>query len=274
MAFIKYQSKSIYYENHGQGDRVVVLLNGIMMSTASWQAFIPVLKERFQVIVFDFFDQGQSDFYEAAYSQDLQVEVLKELLKQLNLKDKKITLMGISYGGEVAMRFALESPQAIDALILSNTTAYTNKQLKIIGDSWIEVAKTYNGKSFFQVTIPPIYSTGFYEKNYEWLEKRQTYFEETFKPDWYEAFIRLVKSAENHDVRNRLHEIKMPVLVIGAENDMITPIACQREIVDAIDDATFLVIEDCGHASMYEKPKAFVTAITGFLMFSESEYSL
>lgn len=62
MAFIKYQSKSIYYESHGQSDKVVVLLNGIMMSTASWQAFIPVLKETFQVIVFDFFDQGQSDF--------------------------------------------------------------------------------------------------------------------------------------------------------------------------------------------------------------------
>jgi pimeloyl-ACP methyl ester carboxylesterase len=66
----------------------------------------------------------------------------------------------------------------------------------------------------------------------------------------------------------------MPVLVLGAENDMITPIACQREIVEAIDNASFLVIEDCGHASMYEKPKAFVTAITGFIMFGESEYTI
>lgn len=87
-------------------------------------------------------------FYDGPYNQDLQVGVLKALLKHLNLKDKKITLMGISYGGEVAMRFALESPKVIDALILSNTTAYTNKQLKIIGDSWIDVAKSYNGRAF------------------------------------------------------------------------------------------------------------------------------
>lgn len=274
MAFLNYHSKSIYYEVHGENKNVLLMLNGIMMSSASWQPFIPVLKKSFQIVLLDFFDQGQSDFYEGTYSQDLQVDVLKELMHHLDLKDKKVTLMGISYGGEVAMNFALEAPELIDALILANTTAYTNKQLKIVGDSWIDVAKTYNGKSFFQVTIPPIYSTGFYEKNYKWLEKRQAHFEVAFKAPWYEGFIRLVKSAEKHDVRSRLHELKMPVLVLGAKNDMITPIACQREIVEAIEDATFLVIEDCGHASMYEKPKAFVTAITGFIMFSESDYIL
>lgn len=274
MATLNYQSKDIYYEVHGDSKNVLIMLNGIMMSSASWQAFIKTLEQSFQVVLIDFFDQGKSDYYEAPYTQALQVEVVKAVLKHLDLKNKNVTLMGISYGGEVAMHFALEAPELIDALILANTTAYTNKQLKIIGDSWIDVAKTYNGKKFFQVTIPPIYSMEFYENNYEWLEKRQTYFETTFKKEWYEGFIRLVKSAESHDVRKRLSELKMPVLIIGSEHDVITPLACQRVLSQAIEQSTFVIMADCGHASMYEKPKAFISNISGFALFSNAEYNI
>ena len=42
MAFLEFEGKQVYYEMHGEGEPLLIL-NGIMMSTASWKAFIPVL---------------------------------------------------------------------------------------------------------------------------------------------------------------------------------------------------------------------------------------
>lgn len=274
MSYIEVNKRKIYYEVHGEREAVLVLCNGIMMSCSSWQPFLPALTEKFKVILFDFFDQGQSDFYREAYTQSLQVDVLKAVLKEINQPKEAITLLGISYGGEVAMQLVMDAPQLVGKLILANTTAYTHRQLKVIGDSWIKAAESYDGSQFFQLTIPPIYSPGFYEKNHRWLEDRQKKFQNLFQADWYDGFIRLVKSAENFDVREQLSSISLPVLVLGAEDDLITPLACQRDLAERIDQATLMIFSECGHASMYEKPRDFITALTGFALFGHQKYPL
>lgn len=274
MSYIEVNRRKVYYEVHGQGQEILVLCNGIMMSCLSWKPFLPALAEKFKVILFDFFDQGQSDFYNKVYTQSLQVDVLKAVLKEIDEPKESITLLGISYGGEVAMQLVMEEPDLVGKLILANTTAYTHRQLKVIGDSWIEAAESYDGRKFFQLTIPPIYSPGFYEKNHQWLEGRQKNFQNLFQADWYDGFVRLVKSAENFDVRNHLSSISIPVLVLGAEDDLITPLSCQRDLAERINQATLMIFSNCGHASMYEKPRDFITAVTGFALFGHKNYSL
>lgn len=272
MAFLEVNQKKAYYEIHGEGEQTLVILNGIMMSSASWQPFVHFLKKQMQVVLIDFFDQGKSDYLEGDYNQEVQVDLVHSLLEALDLK--QVTLLGISYGGEVAMRYAVNKPSRLSKLILANTTAYTNQQLKAIGDSWVYAAKTHDGKQFFKATIPPIYSTGFYEARVEWLEAREKLFVTLFDEKWYDGFIRLVKSAESHDVRNRLHQINIPTLIIGSDQDLITPVVCQEVLFEAINDARFLVIKDCGHASMYEKPIEFFTSVVGFMTLADETFNL
>lgn len=270
MAFIKLNDYDVYYEQHGDSPKTLVILNGIMMSTASWQPFISFLANHFSVVLVDFFDQGQSAYCEQAYTQKLQVTLVKKLLDHLQCDD--VTLLGISYGGEVAMQFAMENPSDIKGLILANTTAYTNKQLKAIGDNWIHAAETQCGQKFFKATIPPIYSQSFYESRYEWLNEREKMFESAFAPKWYDGFIRLVQSAETHDVREKLSCIEAVTLVIGSDEDLITPIDHQKYLAAHIPKAHFLEIKSCGHASMYEKPKEFWSAVVGFMLTRDANF--
>lgn len=272
MAIFKHKGQDIYYEVHGEGSKTLMILNGIMMSTTSWQPFVPHLKANYKVILVDFHDQGKSAFMSESYTNDIQVDLVLELMANLDLKD--VTLLGISYGGEIAMRLAIRDDSRLNQLILANTTAYTNHQLKAIGDNWINAAKTYDGKQFFKATIPPIYSMLFYETHIEWLEAREKMFASAFSKEWYDGFIRLVISAEEHDVRDKLSLIKVPTLVIGADQDIITPLSCQRELVDAIQEAHFIVIQDCGHASMYEQPVAFISAINGFMQTDNTVFKI
>ena len=272
MAFLEFRGKKVYYEIHGDQEQTLLILNGIMMSSASWQAFLPMLIKHQKVVLVDFFDQGKSDDLEGSYTQAIQVAVVHELISALKLT--QVTLLGISYGGEVAMKVAIEHKGLIDRLILANTTAYTNQQLKAIGDAWIYAANTCDGKIFFKNTIPPIYSSGFYERNIQWLTAREAVFEKAFDERWYQGFARLVVSAETHDARQRLNEIDVPTLIIGAEEDFITPLSCQRELHEHIKSSKFVVIQDCGHASMYEKPTEFFSTVLGFISIAHETFTI
>lgn len=272
MATFKHMDKDIYYEVHGDSETTLVVLNGIMMSTASWQAFIPHLKKHYKVVLVDFHDQGKSEFMDEGYSNDIQVDVVLELMKLLDLKE--VVLMGISYGGEIAMRLAIKDASRLKQLILSNTTAYTNQQLKAIGENWIYAAQTHDGAQFFKATIPPIYSMGFYENHIEWLTNREKLFISAFSHEWYDGFIRLVNSAENHDVRDQIHQIEVPTLVISADEDIITPLPCQYELMAALKNAHHVELKNCGHASMYEQPTAFMTAVNGFIKTNNDDFNI
>ena len=97
----------LYYEVHGEG-KPLVLLNGIMMNTMSWAEHIPDLKDHYQVITYDMRDQGQSSRLEEGYRIDVHAEDLKKLLDHLGLRTANI--LGVSYGGQVALIFSLKFP--------------------------------------------------------------------------------------------------------------------------------------------------------------------
>lgn len=252
--------KRIYYEVHGVG-KPLVLLNGIMMTTKSWAPFIDEISQHYQLILLDFIDQGQSDSAESNYQQEEQVEVLNGLLSHLNLE--KIMLFGISYGGEVALQFVTKYPEKIERLLLFNTCAETNYWLEEIGNAWIEAMGSPLG--FYLATIPVIYSPHFFSKRRQWMEKRKAVLVELFSSQTYlERMKRLIQSAENYDVKDRLKQINCPTLVVGAQLDMVTPIEQQEFIHKQIENSKFVVIPNSGHASMYEKPDEFLTLLLGF----------
>lgn len=261
MATFDFEGHSIYYEQHGSG-KPVVILNGIFMSCASWQAFLPVFAQR-RLILVDMIDQGKSAKVDFEYTQALQVRVVLAALDHLGID--KTDLVGISYGGEVAMQLAIQHPGRVDRLVLSNTAPNTSSWLRDIGHAWEYAYQSYDGHQFFKTCIPIIYSPQFYEKNYAWASAREDLFVEVFTPEVYDAFGRLTRSAEQHDVRDSLGRITAHTLVISSEYDYVTPLYQQQELVRAIPKAGQVVVQDAGHAVMYEKPNEFAAIVLGFI---------
>ena len=262
MPHTNYQGKRIYYEVHGEGEPLVIL-NGIMMSTASWSMFLPELTRDNQVILLDFFDQGQSDKMTHSYKQDLQVKVVKAVVDEL--KFASINLLGISYGGEVALQFAIRYGHFVDKLLLFNTTAWTNPWLDDIGAGWKQVAKLNDGELFYNVTIPIIYSPSFYTQNAAGMNARKEILKDIFNPSFLASMYRLIESAEGYDIRDQLSDIKAKTMIVGSDFDFITPAPNQQEIYKGIPHSTYYEIKNCGHASMYEKPLEFLNILKGYL---------
>lgn len=273
MAYFNFQNKKVYYEVHGEG-KPLVILNGIMMSTASWKPFVDVFSQQNKLVLVDFLDQGQSDkLVNKTYTQQLQVDVINALFEHLNLTN--VSLMGISYGGEVAQQFAVQYQSKLERLLLFNTCAYTSPLLGDIGKAWNLAAESKSGEAYYYTTIPVIYSPAYYARRLEWMRNREKVLIPVFaNPTFSEAMVRLTKSADTHDVRKQLGEITIPTLVVSSDQDMITPMLEQDLMVKGLKNAHHVILTNTGHASMYEQPLLFASLVFGFVNVKATDYQI
>ena len=274
MSTFNYKGKIVFYQLDGDSFKPKLLvLNGIMMSTKSWEPFIETWLEHFNVLRVDFLDQGQSEKMSENYTQDLQVDLLKSLLDELKIK--QINLVGISYGGEIALLFALKYQDYVKRLILFNSSAYTNPLLKDIGRSWIKAGQTRDGSLYYKTTIPIIYSASYYESKIEWMQKREEILTPIFSnPVFLDAMERLTLSAESYDVRDDLDKLNIHTLIITADEDFLTPRKEQEYLAKKIKNAHWMTLPGVGHASMYENPLLFTSLIVGFFLTNKEVYNI
>lgn len=264
MPYEKVNGVIINYQLSGEGKEVLVILNGIMMSTTSWNDIIPAYDKYFRVLRVDFRNQGQSQYVDDYFPIDIHIEDLKQLLDRLGIT--KASFLGISYGAKVAMLFTLAYPHSVKSLVVCNTTARVTKHLRAIGDSWDEAARLYDGERFFKLVMPFIYSSCFYEKNYKWIKERENMFGRILNKEWFEAYLRLSASTADYDIVDKLNQILTPTLCIASSMDIITPVAEVRMIHEGIPNSSFVIIPDAGHACCYERKEEFNTAVLGFLL--------
>lgn len=268
--YFSFNDKQIYYETYGKG-KPIILLNGIMMSTASWKAFIPSLSEQNMLVLVDFLDQGKSADMTENYDQALQVELVANLMDEL--KFKSASVMGISYGGEVALKLAVKYPSRVDRLLLFNTTAKTCDRLRDVGRGWNRIGESGDGAAYYDATIPVIYSAKFYSERLEWMRAREKKLAPLFGDRGFQARMkRLVISSDYHDCSADIKKIDCPTLVVACEDDVLLPRPEQDFIASQIKGAQYVVLPDCGHASMYEKPLLFASLILGFVNVKDTEY--
>ncbi len=263
-----YEGKKIAYKIDGEGlEKPLVLLNGIMMSMASWEPFMANLVVNRKIIRIDMMDQGLSEKMETNYTIYNQSKMVMALLDFLKID--RYDLFGISYGAHVALTIGTIDVNRVNKLAVFNCLPNTNNLLRDIGISWIEAAKHNDSELFFYNTIPVIYSTNFYVKNSSWLERRKPLLLKVFQKPFLQSMIRLINSGEDYDVREDLHKIKANTLVVGSTNDLLTPADLTKSITQYIDNSKYIEIPECGHASMYEKPNEFISILLGFLIHSD-----
>jgi len=265
-----YKNKHIYYEVHGNQEPLI-LLNGIMMSTKSWQPLLKAFKN-YQVILIDLFDQGQTDDH-ASYTINDQSDLVIHIMDVLALK--RVHLVGISYGGEVALHIATKAQSRIQTLHIFHSACYTDKDLYNLGETWLELTKNLKGDAFYEATIPYIYGKTFKNEHASWMRARETMLRTVFKQEnFLNRMHRLTQSSQHFDCRNELHQASIPTIIVSGSEDVLIPIKYQQEIKKYMKHASHIIVENVGHAMMYEKPEMFVSLINGFISTSQLKITI
>ena len=94
----------------------ILLIHGIGDNSTTWSTVQTKLAQRFTVIAPDLLGHGKSDKPRADYSVAAYANGMRDLLSVLDIE--RVTVVGHSLGGGVAMQFAYQFPQLVDRLIL------------------------------------------------------------------------------------------------------------------------------------------------------------
>src|SRR6201997_5841508 len=94
----------------------IVMLHGVGDSSTTWEPVHAKLAQRFTVIAPDLLGHGDSDKPRADYSLAAFANGMRDLLIALGID--RVTVVGHSYGGGVAMQFAYQYPQPVERIVL------------------------------------------------------------------------------------------------------------------------------------------------------------
>lgn len=250
----------IYYELHGPEDAdVLVLSNGVLMSTASWAFQTPMLSQHYRLLLYDCRGMWQSDHPPGPYTMELHADDLAGLLDALDIERAHIG--GTSYGAEVSMVFAVKYPERTRSLIVTSAVSQLDPQLKGLADIWTEAARLRNPELLYQVVYPLTFSENWIRGNQPTLDlARQRY--ESFD---FDALLELFLCFSALDITSDLHRIIAPTLVVAGELDALKPRRYSDIIAREISKAEYALIPRAGHAAMWERPGVFNSLILGFL---------
>ncbi|MDO9087922.1 MAG: alpha/beta hydrolase [Anaerolineaceae bacterium] len=260
MPLINVNNINLYYELHGSSDgETLVLSNGILMSTASWNFQISVLSKHMRVLVYDCRGMWQSDHPIEQYTMETHADDLFELLNALDID--KAHIAGISYGSEISMVFALKYPHKTKTLLLFDGVSHIGPLLKSFGDTWVAAAKEKNAELLLKVTTPLNFSE-------EWIVKNSKLFpilEEKYRSLDFDAFIRLMDCFYNLNITEELQNIHIPTLVAVGEKDILKTRSYSQKIAERIPQSEFYVVPGSAHAMCLEKPNEFNSLVLGFV---------
>ena len=260
------KGKKLYYEVVGEKNfkGTVFFLNGVMASTSSWRDQTRVLeKEGYKVVMHDFIGQLLSDKIDGEYSfREHSIDLL-ELITFLN--EENIHLVGTSYGGEVAMKFASMYPELVKSITIIDSVSELDDKLIDSVSNWIELASTYDGELFFRGMLPSIYGKTYIKNNKEMLDKRAIAMNSIPK-SYFDGQISLYKTfIDDVFMTDILKDIKCPSLVVVGEEDTLKPIKFSEIISENIANSKMAIIPDCGHVTIFEKPEELNKLIIEFL---------
>jgi pimeloyl-ACP methyl ester carboxylesterase len=262
---VQANGQELYYELHGEGPPLILVM-GIGYDSSLWTlAQVPVLSTQFQVILVDNRDAGRSSKAIQPYRIADMADDLASLLDALGIQ--RTHLLGLSMGGMIAQEFALRHRDRLDRLVLAGTGAAPARSAvdPIQIWSWVK-ANDATGEVFGAQQFVSLFSTAFL-RNHEAVCETAELLASNPYPMSPEAYGRQADAYRQFDALDRLPAITSPTLVIVGEQDLLTPPWIAREVAEAIPGARFEVIRGDGssHVMPIERPDEFNRLVLDFL---------
>ncbi|MFO7794987.1 MAG: alpha/beta fold hydrolase [Promethearchaeati archaeon] len=260
----KINDTELYYEIHGEGYPVVMIM-GLGANIYWWTPeFLEPMKNNFQTIIFDNRDAGRSDHANEQYQiADLATDTIK-LMDMLNID--KAHILGISMGGMIAQEVTLNYPERVNKLVLCSTNCGGAKSILPSQDLLAQLTQDrgeLSQKEIIEKTIPLLYTNEFIDKNPEYIERTK---EQLMKaPIQPEAYERQIQSLLSFNTGRKLKKIEHQTLVIHGKKDILVPPQNGQILTDLITNATLKYFEKSAHAIFSHEPEKVTTTVLDFL---------
>lgn len=258
----------------------ILLIHGIGDNSTTWGTVQPKLAQRFTVIAPDLLGHGKSDKPRADYSVAAYANGMRDLLSVLDID--RVTVVGHSLGGGVAMQFAYQFPQFVDRLILVAAGGVT-KDVNIA----LRVASLPMGSEALALlrlplVLPTLQCAGRVAgtvlgttKMGRDLAEMMRILADLPEPTASSAFARTLRAVV--DWRGQVVTMldrcylteSVPVQLIWGSHDSVIPVSHARLAHAAMPGSRLEVFEGSGHFPFHDDPDRFVETVERFIDSSE-----
>ncbi|WP_047864833.1 alpha/beta fold hydrolase [Rubrobacter aplysinae] len=248
---------------YGGSKDPLVLLHAFPLHGGMWEPQLEALAESRRVILPDYpgFGRAASEPVPAVPEMGYYAEALRELLDRLGLE--RVVLGGISMGGYVAFAALRGFPERISGLILADTNAAPDTEEARRGRNETAALIAESGVGILPGLLTErLLSEHTRRESPQTVERVQQMMLDS-SPDGVVAALGALR--ERPDSTPLLGEIRVPTLVVGGEEDALSPPETMAGMADAIPDSRHVVLSEAGHLSNLESPGKFSAALSGFL---------
>jgi proline iminopeptidase len=270
----------LFYRSFGTGDNVLLCLHG--GPGIPHYYLLPLAKlasNNFRVVLYDQLGVGSSEKPEdsSLFNIERGAEEVEGVRKALGLG--KIYLLGSSYGGALALQYALKYQQHIKKLIIASGLASVSEtvtemvRLKTLLPKEVqEVMKKYELKSAFlhpeYLKAVELYYHNFLCRLPEWPEQVVRALNELSVPVYFTQNgpneFTIIGTWKGWDITERLPEIKVPTLVTVGKYDEVTPKIAET-IHHGIAGSLLKVFENSGHLTMWDEEEKYLKTVKEFI---------
>jgi pimeloyl-ACP methyl ester carboxylesterase len=248
-----------YLDVNAGAPRTVLLLHGLGVTGGSWRLQIPALAAvGYRVLAPDLRGFGRSSYPGRTGIADMAQDAAELIRAQGN---GPVDVVGISMGGTVALRLAVDHADVVDRLVLVNTTARLRPHNPA---GWLMYALRYAA----------LYAMGFTAQanlvarrtfpHPHQAELRRVLVEQIMQANPY-AYRASLRALGFFDIHPRLREIQAPTLVVSSARDSAIPLRHQQPLADGIAQARHVIIPDAGHGVIAEHADVFNRVLLDFL---------
>ena len=252
------------YHDMGSGDPVV-LIHGSgpgVSAWANWRLTLPALSERFRVLAPDVLGFGYTERpRDPRYDLDTWTGHLVGFLDALGLK--RVSVVGNSFGGALALNLATRHPRRVDRLVLMGSVGVPFRITPELDAVWGFEPSLANMRALLDIFT--------YDRSLVSDDLAQLRLEAATRPGVQEAFSSMFPVPRQDRVdamtldEDLIRAIEHPTLVVHGRDDRVIPMSNSLRLHELIDDSRLHVFGQCGHWVQIEHEAAFNRLISDFL---------
>ena len=268
---------SLFVKVTGDGHPLVLMHGGPGVDHTTMLPFLP-LSDHFKLVFYDHRCNGRSERAAITSMTWENLTADAEALRQA-LGVDKWSVLGHSFGGMVALEYALRFPQSLSHLVLMDTCGDSSwvqqSAPEILAKRGYSLATVKIAQRFFNGQIEPNemvtamrrFGSAYYHRFNPLVLIREVVLGTRMKLSPEALIFGFGQLLKGWTVMDRLNEIKVPTLVLAGRDDFQFPPEHQAALSAGIEGSRLEIIERAGHNAQSERPLEVMEVITGFIDF-------
>ncbi|HRS07949.1 MAG TPA: alpha/beta hydrolase [Bacteroidia bacterium] len=260
-ALIKPDGEVLNYSDTSSGNEVLVFIHGYPFDQSIWKEQVIALSEQARIITYDVRGYGSSSKGKEKFSIDLFADDLIFLLDSLQVN--KVIVCGLSMGGYIALNLVKRYAERVKGLVLYDTQCYADNTIAK-AKRYENIALIRNGgkQKYLEDMCKILFSPVTFQQKYEIVKQTLNLM---LKADDDVLMRTLEAMAERVESCSILAAIKIPVMILCGEHDMLTPPEKSAFMQQQIQGSVLHIIENSGHLGHLENKEAFNQHLNNFL---------